>query len=1175
MTEVPASGELRLAHGLSFEDLYRRDGLLRLDALFLEHLRASASQLAGELAAARSAPEALAPRAASDLLIAVAPHLEDFIGELFGIGSELAGLAERHHELAPLYTVKRLFVQRRAMNRIRPDEAARIDGAELEKQLTARVGEAFTELTFARRVSAWMQDEASHARDLELALRYAAWAAHTPAGRARHRRGVLFKAPAKLDYTHLVPVIADDTAGFRSYALDRLRRREGFALTDPGTDLTGALDQANYCIWCHEQGRDSCSHGLKDKAPAEGAPAPFKKTVFGVALPGCPLEEKISEFHKVKTQGNAIGALALICVDNPLVAATGHRICNDCMKSCIYQKQDPVNIPQAETRTLKDVLELPWGFEIYSLLTRWNPLDLRRPYPRPASGRRVLVVGMGPAGFTLAHHLMNDGHLVVGVDGLKIEPLPSQLSGVDAGGERVPFKPIRDVSSLWESLDDRVMAGFGGVAEYGITVRWDKNFLKLIRLLLERRAQFALFGGIRFGGTLRAEDAFAQGFDHIALAAGAGRPTVLELPNGLARGVRTASDFLMALQLTGAAKRDSIANLQIRLPVVVVGGGLTAIDTATESLAYYLRQVEKFLSRYETLVAERGRAAVRAGWSEEENAIADEFIEHARAIRAERAAARAQDRPARLAELLRSWGGVTIAYRKRLIDSPSYTLNHEEVEKALEEGVRFAEGLSPLAVEVDRYGHASGLKVAVQRTDASNVLQPTGEKVLPARTILIAAGTQPNTVLSREDPGHFPVDGRYFQAVDDSGSRVKPEPSAKPQEVDVLLAREADGRFISFFGDLHPSFFGNVVKAMGGATLGYPVVSRVLASRTPASTASDAEFLAGVNRDLRATVQRVVRLTPTIVEVIVQAPAAARRFRPGQFYRLQNYECNALAVDGTRLAMEGLALTGAWVDAKQGLVSTIVLEMGGSSDLCALLEPGEPVVLMGPTGTPTEIPSGETVVLAGGGLGNAVLFSIGQALRRAGSRVLYFAGYKKLIDRYKVEEIEAAADVVVWACDEAPGFTPARAQDRACVGNIVQAMVAYAEGRLGDQPIRLRDANRIIAIGSDRMMAAVAAARSSVLAAHLDPHHFAIGSINSPMQCMMKEICGQCLQPHVNPATGQRSHVFSCFNQDQPLDRVDFTGLGARLAQNSLQEKLTAQWIDRCLVRLDRRRAAA
>ena len=113
--------------------------------------------------------------------------------------------------------------------------------------------------------------------------------------------------------------------------------------------------------------------------------------MFGVPLAGCPLEEKISEFHMVKARGEPLAALGIIAVDNPMAAATGHRICNDCMKSCIYQKQEPVDIPQAETRTLKDVLELPWGFEIYSLLTRWNPFNLRRPYPsidRQKSPRR-------------------------------------------------------------------------------------------------------------------------------------------------------------------------------------------------------------------------------------------------------------------------------------------------------------------------------------------------------------------------------------------------------------------------------------------------------------------------------------------------------------------------------------------------------------------------------------------------------------------------------------------------------------------------------------------------------------------------------------------------------------------------------------------------------------------
>src|ERR1700736_5597207 len=281
-----------------------------------------------------------------------------------------------------------------------------------------------------------------------------------------------------------------------------------------------------------------------------------------------------------------------------------------------------------------------------------------------------------------------------------------------------------------------------------------------------------------------------------------------------------------------------------------------------------------------------------------------------------------------------------------------------------------------------------------------------------------------------------------------------------------------DGRAVSFFGDLHPSFAGNVVKAMGGATLGYPVISRMLARLTPSAPAA-LELMARLDYELRASVHEFVRLTPNIIEVVVRAPIAARAFKPGQFYRLQNYERLAPRIDGTTLAMEGLALTGAGIDTEKGLLSTVVLEMGGSSDLCALLKPGEPVILMGPTGTPTETPARETVMLCGGGLGNAVLFSIGQKLRPEGSRVLYFAGYKKIIDRYKVEEIEKAADQVVWCCDEAPGFTPGRVQDSAFVGNIVEGIAAYGRGDLGDTEIPLSSVDRLMVIGSDGMMRAV------------------------------------------------------------------------------------------------------
>ena len=94
-------------------------------------------------------------------------------------------------------------------------------------------------------------------------------------------------------------------------------------------------------------------------------------------------------------------------------------------------------------------------------------------------------------------------------------------------------------------------------------------------------------------------------------------------------------------------------------------------------------------------------------------------------------------------------------------------------------------------------------------------------------------------------------------------------------------------------------------------------------------------------------------------------------------------------------------------------------------------------------------------------------------------------------------------------------------------------------------------------------MAAVARARKTVLAPHLRPDHVGIASINSPMQCMMKEVCAQCLQKHVDPVTGKEEIVFSCFNQDQQLDEMDWDNLAARLRQNTVSEKLTNLWLDR------------
>lgn len=1140
---------LSLAFGLTFNDLYHKSGIEKLDLSFQNFLSQETPELSAVYQFYRQ--NLIDEKSQSQLLLDLAPYVEDFIGLLFKIKKNIQALQQQHHDLDAVPYIKRQFVQRRALRQYPKDMALTFNGDQLRRQLLTYFS-VFSEVEFANHINRWLKEEETHQLELDLAARYASWATLTEQGRNLHHTGVLFQQPAKLNFENLIPFHLIE--GFKAGLPTHQRSRVAFHLTDAGLDRLQAIDEANYCIWCHHQTKDSCSKGMKPKTESKDK---FLKSWADVNLVGCPLEEKISEMNESKAKGFTVAALAIATIDNPMIAATGHRICNDCMKSCIYQKQEPVNIPGVETQILKDVLQLPWGFEIYSLFTRWNPLNLKRPLPLADSGYKVLVVGMGPAGFTLAHHLLNEGHCVVGIEGLKIEPLPISQSGVNAQGQRHPFMPIYSVASLQEDLDSRITGGFGGVAEYGITVRWDKNYLKMIRMILERRQNFALFGGVRFGGTLTIDQAFSLGFDHIALCMGAGSPTLIPMKNSLAIGVRQASDFLMSLQLTGAAKKDSIANLQVRLPAVVIGGGLTAIDTATEIMAYYPLQVEKFYSRYQKLCQSLSVEKLRRQWSETELVIVDEYLSHGAAIVQERQTAARENRSTYFQSLVQQWGGVTIAYRRDVTQAPSYKMNHEEVAIALEEGIQLLDHAIPIEIEVDAQGQAESLLLQHHEQ----------ERRLPARTIIIAAGTKPNINLRYDEMNYFSFAGNTFQALDESGQPVTPQKLAKPDKPHVLMSILDNQKSISFFGDMHPSFAGNVVKAMGSAKQGYPVISRMLHRRPVEREVTPSQLIDQLNQQLRAKIHAVTRLTPTIIEVTVEAPLAARNFKPGQFYRLQNFETLAPVYKKTRLAMEGLALTGASVDLEKGLLSTIVLEMGGSSDLCTLLQPGEPVVLMGPTGAPTEIPHAETVLLAGGGLGNAVLFSIGQALRTNGCQVIYFAGYKKMADRYKVIDIENAADQIVWCCDEAPGFppSPSRPQDLTFVGNIVAAMEAYAKGELGERLFSTQAVERIVAIGSDRMMAAIAKARKTSLKPYLSPDHVGIGSINSPMQCMMKEICAQCLQRQIDPVTGKETIVYSCANQDQNLDWVDWDNLGHRLRQNSVQEKLTKEWIRYCL----------
>jgi NADPH-dependent glutamate synthase beta subunit-like oxidoreductase/NAD(P)H-flavin reductase len=1163
MKNIGVLPELRLGiPDFSYSDFYKPDRLKELQDVFDCEVAAANPEFFAAWDDYRNHPEK--PRKAQEisaLLVTMAGHVSQFVTKLFGIPSEVDALAAATADQNPVFRFKIDFVRRRVIPNLKkitpPADPQLLESQirELQKQAKERSGQDLDpELATAIAAVDLMQAERAGQSSPEL-VALQQWCAahlHDPA----YRNWVSFRFPEAIDHFNLVEFQRPNThLSEQMIGPDRrLRRRDGFALTDARMEPREILSEIHYCILCHERDKDSCSKGIR---AADGS---VSINPLDIPLAGCPLDEKISEMHYMRKNGDAIGALALVMISNPMCPGTGHRICNDCMKACIYQKQDPVNIPQIETAVLTDTLSLPWGVEIYGLLTRWNPLNIARPYALPYNGKNVLVVGMGPAGYTLAHHLMNEGFGIVGVDGLKIEPFDEELVGTS----QKPPRPIYSWSDMYKSLEDRVLEGFGGVSEYGITVRWDKNFLTLIHLTLARRETLRIYGGVRFGGTLTIDEAWDLGFQHIAIAAGAGRPTIIDLKNNLANGIRKASDFLMALQLTGAFKRTALPNLQVRLPALVIGGGLTAIDTATELFAYYPIQVEKTLDRYEKLRSETSEEALLAQFNPYEKEVLKEFLQHGAAVRAERARAVAANEKPNFVPLVRSWGGVSIVYRKRLIDSPAYRLNHEEVIKAFEEGISFVEGLNPEEALVD---NANNLQ-AVRFKGKDRVVE------MPARSMMVAAGTTPNITYEKEHAGSFQLDSKkkFFEPHRvtrmTNGSFALESGAAGAGA--FFTSYNKNGRFISYYGDNHPLYAGNVVKAMASARDGFPHVTALfqdeLATLDPDKQhVRDAEWkrlCSQLEAELVAHVSEVRRLTPTIVEVIVHAPSAARRFQPGQFYRLQNYETRARRVKGTTLLMEGIALTGAWVDREKGLLSLIALELGVSSRLCRYLQPGEPVVVMGPTGTPTEIEEGEHVLLAGGGLGNAVLFSIAKRMREKGNRVVYFAGYKKGEDLFKREEIEAATDQVIWSTDMGAAIQPNRPQDVHFRGNIVQAMLAYGRGELGEPLVPLSMVNRIIAIGSDKMMAAVKDARHGVLQPFLQPNHAAVASINSPMQCMMKEVCAQCLQRHVDPATGKETIIFSCLNQDQPMDHVDFTNLATRLKQNTVQEKISNLYLD-------------
>lgn len=1145
-------------NNFSFAELFQAEGLKQLDEQFLAKLRQENSTLHTELLTYRQGTHPFPALAISELLLACAPILEDFLIKLFNIEEAAAILQAQTLTYNPISAFKKFFVLRRAKKQLLHLENLP-SFSELDQWLTHELKSSplqshDKEIAISLLATQFINQPEKFALEIEKLTQWCIHALTTPAAQKQVVHWTSFRLPERINHHNLVPHLpaAHDKLNRLTIPDAKLTLRDGFKLTDPRMTAREVQDDVNYCIYCHDHEGDFCSKGFPNKKgdPTQG----LKKNSLDITLTGCPLEEKISEMHVLKKEGYTLAALAMVMIDNPMCPATGHRICNDCMKACIYQKQDPVNIPQIETRILTDVLDLPWGVEIYDLLTRWNPLRQKQWAMKPYNGLKVMIAGMGPAGFTLAHHLLLEGFAVVGFDGLKIEPL----------AEKLVKQPIYRFEDLKELLDERLMAGFGGVAEYGITVRWDKNFLKLIYISLMRKPYFQVFGSTRFGGTLTVDDAWEMGFDHFVVAVGAGLPKALSIPGSLAPGMRQANDFLMALQLGNAAKKDSLTNLQVRLPAVIIGGGLTGVDTATEVQAYYITQVEKVLTRYEKLVSTYGEDTLLDQLDTASLEILEEFLLHGKAVRKERERAHPTGEKPNFIKLIRQWGGVTIVYRRTMQESPAYINNHEELAKALAEGVYYLEALEPASVNLNQFGQVEALICHRRVHKTAEEWEATLEEVrIPARAIFVATGTQPNTAYEFEHRGTFTRQGMQYQHYEDSenvltiphGVRHCKEPHFGP-----FTSYQKDHYRVSLIGDTHPVFHGSVVKAIASGMRTYPKILNVLKNKLGkrGNEQEYATFAKHIEHLFTTKVTQIQRRTKNVIELTIHAPLAAKHFQPGQFYRLQNYETFASRIENTSLQIEPLALTAAEVNKTAETLKFIIIENGASSKLCTTFQIGDPVSLMGPTGVRTKIAKEhETVLMIGNQLSIALLNSYGPALRQAGNRVIYLGNFKTKEELYNQSVLEQCADLIIWSTQSGEKISSQRSQDYSAQGEAVDVLVEYAP------LIPLADVDRIYIIGNSDLLRRLQAARKTSLKKFLIKEPIIMGSVYSTMQCMLKGVCAQCLQWQVDPETGKRTKaVFACSWPDQPLELIDFDNIDERQIQNRLQEQLSSLWVD-------------
>jgi NADPH-dependent glutamate synthase beta subunit-like oxidoreductase len=405
--------------------------------------------------------------------------------------------------------------------------------------------------------------EAINKKNLENLEKYSAFAIFTKKGKIKHKNDTIFHLPKNINQKDDFIQIENNLV--KSSQTNNIKYT--FDITDTFPTKNTIDWNLSYCLYCHNRNKDSCSKGLNEEKQ------------------GCPLNQDISESIFLKRNNYHIASLAVIMKENPLCILTGRRICQNCEEACIFQKQEPVDIQSIESQILFDVLNMEYGLEVYNLLLWWNPF---LEYKKELNGKSVLIAGLGPAGLFTSYLLSNYGANVLGIDALTIE-IPEKI-------KKISTSVIKHAQEfLNQPLSQRIPSGIGGVMEYGITVRWNKNLIDILVGLLMRRKNIEFQGSIRLGGLLNYDDIQNFGFNHTAICIGSATPQVPKIEGifhkySLTQGVIMASDFLMSLHLNRAS---SFLNSITNPPVYILGCGLTAIDVACQVRTILVKNKKK------------------------------------------------------------------------------------------------------------------------------------------------------------------------------------------------------------------------------------------------------------------------------------------------------------------------------------------------------------------------------------------------------------------------------------------------------------------------------------------------------------------------------------------------------------------------------------------------------